>query len=271
MRCPIPWAPARICSSDGCAASKIVLEANPGFRGFVWDFQPGADAEDRRIVAEMKGKKMPQVGRVEISIIEEDQARLLAFERGELDIMNMEAPLASMVLDGDKLKPDFVRRGVKLSRIHRSGHHLYLLEHAGSGVRRLCEGKDRVAAGDGDGFRALMTTSGSCATARRSKRSTRFPPAWSATTRTTGPTSSSIPPAPTRCSIASATRRGADGFRTLPDGKPMVIRYSSRPDTLGRLQDELWEKAFALIGIRMEVQKLRFPDQIKAEKDMQAA
>jgi ABC-type oligopeptide transport system substrate-binding subunit len=36
---------------------------------------------------------------------------------------------------------------------------------------------------------------------------------------------------------------------------------------LGRQQDELWAKAFALLGIRMEVQKLRFPDQIKAEKE----
>jgi ABC-type transport system substrate-binding protein len=62
-------------------------------------------------------------------------------------------------------------------------------------------------------------------------------------------------------------RKGADGFRTLPDGKPLVIKYTSRPDTLGRQQDELWAQAFALLGIRMEVVKLRFPDQIKAEKE----
>jgi ABC-type transport system substrate-binding protein len=62
-------------------------------------------------------------------------------------------------------------------------------------------------------------------------------------------------------------KKGADGFRALPDGKPLVVKYTSRPDTLGRQQDELWAKAFALLGIRMEVQKLRFPDQIKAEKE----
>src|SRR6266513_1556722 len=101
---------------DWVRSSKIVLEANPGYRGFVWDFKPGSDPEDKRLIAEMKGKKMPQVGRIEISIIEEDQARLLAFEKGELDIMNMEAPLAPMVLDGATLKPSFAKRGVKLSR-----------------------------------------------------------------------------------------------------------------------------------------------------------
>src|SRR6266516_3281604 len=101
---------------DWVRSSKIILEANPGYRGFVWDFKPGNAPEDKRLITEMKGKKMPQVGRVEISIIEEDQARLLAFEKGELDIMNMEAPLAPMVLDGATLKPSFAKRGVKLSR-----------------------------------------------------------------------------------------------------------------------------------------------------------
>src|SRR5206468_9857003 len=96
-------------------SSKIVLEANPDYRGFVWDFKSNEPA-DLKLIAEMKGKKMPQVGRIEISIIEEDQARLLAFQKGEIDIMNMEAPLAPMVLDGATLKPSFAKRGVKLSR-----------------------------------------------------------------------------------------------------------------------------------------------------------
>src|SRR6478735_4427808 len=96
-------------------SNKIILEANPDFRGFTWDFK-STDPADAKLVAEMKGKKMPQVGRVEVSIMEEDQARLLAFQKGELDLMNMEAPLAPNVFDGDKLKPEFADRGVKLSR-----------------------------------------------------------------------------------------------------------------------------------------------------------
>src|SRR4029453_9733534 len=96
-------------------SSKIVLEANPNFRGFVWDFKSN-DPDDLKLIGEMKGKKMPQVGRIEVSIIEEDQARLLAFEKGELDLMNMEGPLAPNVLDGGKLKPELASRGVKLSR-----------------------------------------------------------------------------------------------------------------------------------------------------------
>jgi ABC-type transport system substrate-binding protein len=48
-------------------------------------------------------------------------------------------------------------------------------------------------------------------------------------------------------------KKGADGYRTLPDGKPLVIRYASRPDSLWRQMDEIWKKTFDSIGIRMEV------------------
>ena len=36
-------------------AAKIILEANPDYRGFVWDFQPSADAWDPPLIAAMKG------------------------------------------------------------------------------------------------------------------------------------------------------------------------------------------------------------------------
>ena len=61
-------------------------------------------------------------------------------------------------------------------------------------------------------------------------------------------------------------KKGADGCRTLPDGKPLVIRYASRPDSLGRQQDEMWKKSFDSIGIRMEVQKDKFAELLKLEK-----
>jgi ABC-type transport system substrate-binding protein len=98
MSNPVGSGPYRL--AHWARSSKIVLEANPGFRGFVWDFAPDQPGDDT-LVREMKGKTMPQVGRVEISIMEEDQARWLAFRSGELDLMNMEGPLAPQaIVDG---------------------------------------------------------------------------------------------------------------------------------------------------------------------------
>ena len=79
--------------------AKIVLEANPDYRGFVWDFQPSADPWDQALVAAMRGKKMPQIGRVEMSIIEEEQSRWLAFNQKELDYLNLPAAFRPQVFD----------------------------------------------------------------------------------------------------------------------------------------------------------------------------
>src|SRR5439155_362773 len=85
--------------------SKIVLEANPDYRGFVWDFQASDEPWDQALIAAMKGKQMPQVGRVEITIIEEPQSVWLAFLQKELDYINVPPAFAPNAFDGDKLKP----------------------------------------------------------------------------------------------------------------------------------------------------------------------
>ena len=36
-----------------------------------------------------------------------------------------------------------------------------------------------------------------------------------------------------------------------PDGKPLVLRYSSQTDATARDYDELWKKALDSIGIRL--------------------
>ncbi len=97
-------------------SNKIVLDANPDYRGFTWDFKPGQPG-DEKLVAQMKGKTMPQVGRVEILIMVEDQTRWLAFEKGELDFMNMEGPLAPNAIGKDgKIRPELAAKGVRLDR-----------------------------------------------------------------------------------------------------------------------------------------------------------
>src|SRR4030095_1915951 len=50
-------------------ASKITLTGNPAFRYSSWNFDAGDDPRDREIVATMRGKKMPQVGSIEISVM----------------------------------------------------------------------------------------------------------------------------------------------------------------------------------------------------------
>jgi ABC-type transport system substrate-binding protein len=84
MANPVGTGPYRL--KEWRRGQKVVLEANPGFRKTL--FPESADPADREIMAAMKGKRLPLIGRVEISIVEETQARMLAFEK-QLDNVEM--------------------------------------------------------------------------------------------------------------------------------------------------------------------------------------
>jgi len=245
-------------------SSKIVLEANPDYRGFTWNFT-SADPADQKLIAEMKGKKMPQVGRVEVSIIEEDQARLLAFQSGALDLMDLGGVLAPNVLDGGKLKPEFAKKGIQLSRIIDPAiiYHYWNLQDpivGGMSKEKIALRRAMAMAYDVDEEVKVVRNDQAI--------EAQYP----------------IPPgvvghdasyrSPVKHDVATANKlldafgykKGADGYRNLPDGKPFTIRYASRPDSLGRQQDELWKKALDSVGIRMEVQKDKFPELLKLER-----
>ena len=245
-------------------SSKIVLEANPEYRGFTWDFK-APDPEDQRLISEMKGKKMPQVGRVEVSIIEEDQARLLAFQSGELDIMDLGGPLAPNVLDGGKLKPEFAKKGVKLSRIidPAIAYHYWNLQDpivGGLSKEKIALRRAMALAYNVD-EEVKVVRNGQAIEAQYP-----IPPGvvgYDAAYRS--PIKHDVETANTLLDTFGY-KKGPDGWRNLPDGKPFTIRYASRPDSLGRQQDELWKKALDSIGVRMEVQKDKFPELLKLER-----
>ena len=81
-------------------SSKIVLEANPGFREVT-----------------REGERLPKIGGVEVSIMEETQSRWLAFQRGESDMEYQLSEVASAFITEDgKLRPEFAARGIQLDR-----------------------------------------------------------------------------------------------------------------------------------------------------------
>jgi ABC-type transport system substrate-binding protein len=245
-------------------SSRITLVANPDYRGFTWNFT-SADPADQAVITQMKGKKMPTIGRVEISIIEEDQSRLLAFQNGELDIMNLEGPLAPNVLDGGTLRPEFAKKGVQLSRIvdpELSYTYWNMEDPVVGGLS-----KEKIA------LRRAMAMSYNAAEEIKVIRNgqaveANYPippgvvghvPNWQSSIK--------YDPAAANALLDKfGYKKGADGWRTLPDGKPLSVRLSSRPDTLGRQQDEMWKKSLDAIGVKMDVHKDKFPELLKLEK-----
>jgi ABC-type transport system substrate-binding protein len=245
--------------------SRIVLEANPDYRGFTWDFEPGTDPEDTKIVAAMKGKKMPQIGRIEISVIIEDQGRWLAFQNNELDLMELQGPLAPKALDGAKLKPELEKKGVQLSRIIDPEISMYYWNM-----------RDPVTGGFSKEKIALRR-----AIAMAHDIQNEIHILWNDQAI---PLEYPIPPgvvghdpnyhSSIRYDPAAANKLldkfgykiGPDGWRTLPDGKPFKITFTARNESNGQLQLELWKRTYDSIHIRMEGDRMPFRDILKAEK-----
>ena len=86
-----------------------MLEANPNYRTL--SFPKSADPAHADLVRSMKGKNLPQIGVIEVSLIAEELPLLLEFERGKLDYVEFITDVATRLLIDGNLKPELARRG----------------------------------------------------------------------------------------------------------------------------------------------------------------
>ena len=237
-------------------SSKIVLEANPGYRERIW-----------------RGKRLPMIGGVEISIMEETQSRWLAFQRGETDMEYQLAEIATTFMTDDgKLRPEFARRGIQLERsVDPEITYLYFNTQEKIGGKPNPVGgfaKEKIAlrraiamAYDVDDQIRILRK-GQAVRAH-------FPiPPGVAGHDPDYRTSIPYDPAMANALLDRyAYKRGADGFRSMPDGSPLTVRYSSTPSERDRQFDELMKRSLDSIGVRLEIHKDRFPELIKLENE----
>ncbi|HKU87194.1 MAG TPA: ABC transporter substrate-binding protein, partial [Casimicrobiaceae bacterium] len=109
MSRPVGTGPYRL--KEWRRASRVVLEANPDYRAV--RFPENADAPQQDLVHAMRGKTIPRIGRIEISIIEESQPEFLAFTQGDLDLIALGGDATRRVMENGKLRPDLASRGIR--------------------------------------------------------------------------------------------------------------------------------------------------------------
>jgi ABC-type transport system substrate-binding protein len=231
-------------------AQKVVLEANPGYRDERFPAPPAGDAVAAEVARGLTGKRLPLAGIVEVSVLEEAQPRLLSFERGALDLLELPASLAANVLDGDRLKPAWSGKGVRLQRqVDPAITFLFFnLDDPVVGGYTPERIALRRAVGLGyDRDAAIRTLSNGQAR----PASQVLPPGIPGH-------DPSLPlprfdPAAARALLDKFgyKDRDGDGYREAPDGKPLAIVRASTPDAAARASDELWKRCMDAIGIRM--------------------
>jgi ABC-type transport system substrate-binding protein len=96
-------------------SSLIVLERNPDFREMFYDAEPAADdAEGQALLKRFKGRRLPMIDRVEISIIEEEQPRWLSFVNDEADFAyRVGYQFAPQAMPNGKVAPNLARQGIR--------------------------------------------------------------------------------------------------------------------------------------------------------------
>jgi ABC-type transport system substrate-binding protein len=267
MEHPVGTGPFRLVQWQRSA--KIVLERNPNYRDHAYDEVPSAgNARDQAIAARLAGRKLPLVDRVEVSIIEEEQPRWLAFLNGDHDLMErLPNAFASIAIPYDKLAPNLARRGIQLERVPLVDSTLtyFGMEHPVLGGYT----PDKVAL-----RRALALAYDSereIALVRRGQAipaQSIIPPLLSGYDPQLKSEMSShdVARAKALLDLYGYTDKDGDGWRDLPDGRPLLLQYSSQPDQQSRQLQELWQKAMNAINVRIEFSIAKWPEQLKASR-----
>lgn len=248
--------------------AKMVLDANTDFRPTYWDFQASSDPEDQKIVAAMKGKRMPQVGRVLVNVILEDQSRLLAFQKDEIDLFQLYGGLAPQVLNQGKLKPDYVQRGIQMSRIIDPELTVYYWNMQDPVFGGLS--KEKIAL-----RRAMAMAHNVEEEIQMVDNGQAIPLQYPIPPGVVGHdpnyrSSVQFNPAAANALLDKfGYKKGKDGYRTLPDGKPLEIVHTAQTESRGHMQAEVWKKSYDRIGIRMRAEFRPFSEILKAEKQCQ--
>ena len=245
-------------------ASRIVLEANPRYRGIA--FPESSDPRHRALVESMRGKTLPQIGRIEISIIVESQPNILAFEQGDLDYVLLGGNDVHSVLDGDTLKPELLHKGVVRMRYgvpNITFTYFNMKDPTVGGYSKAQIALRRAIAMGFDVDELIKVLfAGQALPANQL-----LPPGVDGYDRSL-PAKSLYDPAAAQALLDhfGFKDRDAEGYRKTPEGKPLTLVRGTLPESWYREADTLWKKNMDAIGIRMQVDQKTFSELVNMSR-----
>ncbi len=250
-------------------SSRIVLERNPNYREVLYDEQAPAHRPDlQKLAAQLKGRRLPMLDRVEIAIIEENQPRWLSFLNREADLLDEVPPdFAHTVLPNNKLAPNLAKRGIQMVRYARAdiAHSYFAMEHPVVGGYT----PEKVALRRAIGLAVDLDRE--IRLVRRSQaipaQSTIAPGVWGYDpTFKSEMSEHNLPRAKALLDLYGYTDKDGDGWRDLPDGKPLLLEYSTQPDQLSRQLVEQWKRNMDALGVRIDFKTAKWPENLKASR-----
>jgi ABC-type transport system substrate-binding protein len=250
-------------------SSLIVLEKNPGFREMFYDAEPAADdAQGQALLARFKGRKLPMIDRVEVSIINESQPRWLSFLNGQSDLIERVPPeFINVAMPNGKVAPNLEKQGIEAYRV------------AGSIVTMTYFNMDDPTVGGYTPEKIALRRAIGLGTdlereIRLVRRGQAIPAQSPLTPNTTGydpafrSENSEYDPARAKAllDLFGYVDKNGDGWRDRPDGSPLTLVLASQTDPLSRQFNELFKRNMDALQLRSQFALGQWPEQLKAAR-----
>jgi len=249
-------------------SSLLVFERNPTYREVRYDGEPAADDErGQALLRRFKGRRLPMIDRVEVSIIEESQPRWLSFLNGDFDLIGVPLEFSTQAVPGGKLAPYLERRGIGLERYAAADRTLYYFNMEDPVVGGMTPDKvalrRAISLGTDVGQEIRGVRRGQAIPAQSvvAPGGTGYDPAYRSENGVYD-----VARAKALLDLFGYVDRDGDGWRERPDGRPLVIDYATQPDAISRQFDELWKKNMDALGIRLRIKAAQWPEQLKAAR-----
>jgi ABC-type transport system substrate-binding protein len=264
---PVGTGPFRL--AQWVRSSKMVLERNPTYREVLYDETPPPERADLQAIArQFKGRKLPLIDRVEVSIVEENQPRWLAFLNREFDFLEeMPAEFAGQIIPNNKLAPNLVKQGIGMERYARADVSVsyFGMEHpvvGGYTPEKVALRRAIALAVDVD--REIQIVRRGQAIPGQSPVG---PNTWGYIPEFKSEMSEfNRAKARALLDMHGYVDKDGDGWRDLPDGRPLVLEYSTQPDQQSRQLNDQWKKNMDAIGVRIDFKIAKWPEQLKASR-----
>ena len=250
-------------------SSFIALERNPDYRERTYDAEPAADdAEGQAILARFKGRRLPMVDRVEISIVEEEQPRWLSFVNGEADFAyRVGYQFATQAMPNGKVAPNLAKRGIRGYTIVEAAANFFFFNMEDPTVGGYEAGKValRRAIGLGMDVKGIISYAysglGAPAQGPTMPNTSAYDPAFKSESSDYDPTR-----AKALLDLYGYTDRDGDGWRDRPDGSPLLLNVATTPTQRDRKIAEVLTKNMKALGIRVQSLPAQWPEHLKAAR-----
>ena len=250
-------------------SSRMVLAKNPNYRDvFYNETAPEGDERLQAVAAKFKGRKLPMLDRIQISVIEENQPRWLSFLNTEQDVMEqVPNDFINAALPNNQLAPNLKKRGIGMVRYPRADVAMsyFAMEHPVVGgyephkvaLRRAIS----LAVDLEREIRLVRRNQAIPAQSLIGPQTYGYDPAFKSEMGTYD-----LPRAKALLDMHGYIDRDGDGWRDQHDGQPLNLEYATQSDQQSRQLIELWKKNMDALRIRIDFKTAKWPENLKRSR-----